>query len=112
MPRVSLALLALALVACHPQPSPPPPPATATATAQPAVPVWVAKDFSKLHDGCTQKWVCDCTGLPARAGCHLQGTAADGTTGVCAADSGPVTACTRCMALPPGKPCACDNVCP
>jgi hypothetical protein len=110
MPRVSLALLALALGGCPS--APPSPPPAPTANAQPAAPAWVAKDFSKLHDGCTQKWVCDCTGLPVRAGCHLQGTAADATTGVCAADSGPVTACTRCMALPPGKPCACDNVCP
>jgi hypothetical protein len=108
--EATLPLLALALSACPSQPPAPPPAPSATAAA--AAPTWKAKDFVKSQEGCTQLWSCDCAGQKPRTGCHLQGTRDDTTSGACAADSGPVNACTRCLALPPAKACACDDVCP
>ena len=34
------------------------------------------------------------------------------TQGACAADTGPLSACTRCMALEPVDPCTCATACP
>ncbi|MFT3773158.1 MAG: hypothetical protein QM820_47870 [Minicystis sp.] len=115
LPALSLAALALAAVAC-PAPEPHTPSgagaAGTTPSAGPAA-SWKPKNFARAADqGCNQLWSCDCSALVARAGCRLEGTRDDSTTGVCAADSGPTTACTRCMALPPAPACACKEVCP
>lgn len=109
----AFACAALLLTACpSPPPDPRPPAGGPTASASPTAPAWKPKAFAKATEGCHQLWTCDCTGVAPRSGCHVEGTRDDSTTGVCAADSGPVNGCTRCMALPPPAPCACNDVCP
>jgi len=103
------AALALGASACPP-PEPHPPSGNPDGGA--AGPSWKPKTFGRAAEGCTQLWSCDCTGVTASAGCHVEPSRDDSTTGVCAADSGPVNGCTRCMALPPAGACACKNACP
>jgi hypothetical protein len=111
MLRASLLFAALAVSASAcPPPEPQPPSGGPDAGA--AGPAWKPKAFARATEGCTQGWTCDCSSVPAKAGCHNEATSDESTTGVCAADSGPVTGCTRCMALPPPTTCACKSVCP
>jgi hypothetical protein len=75
--------------------------------------VWRASgDHVKDGAACTQQWTCDCSNVKADPGCSLAPTPGSSTTGLCASDSGPVEACTRCMALAPEKPCTCEASCP
>lgn len=106
-----VAALALGASACPPPPSPPPNGTGAPDASAPAA-AWKPKAFSRATDGCTQAWSCDCSGFIAKAGCHIESTGDTTTTGVCAADSGPPTGCTRCMALPPPAACVCAEACP
>lgn len=111
-----LVALALASAGCPPQAQPPASTGapTSSASAAPAPSVdWKPKSFVRATEGCTQAWACDCTVMAPRAGCHVEGAKPDATTtGVCAADSGPPTGCTRCMALPPPDACTCHYACP
>jgi hypothetical protein len=103
---------AFAVTACPPAHDPSKPVVDAPDASTPGA-AWKEKSFSRGQDlACTQAWTCDCSALTAKAGCHLRATADGSTTGVCAADSGPLTACTRCMALAPPNPCTCTDVCP
>lgn len=114
-PILLLAALAVSARAC-----PPPHPhaavagtaaAAGSASAAPAA-VWQAKGFSRAAEGCDQIWRCECGAFKAKAGCHMDGTSDVATRGVCAADSGPLTGCDRCMALPPPGVCVCKEACP
>jgi hypothetical protein len=112
-PLLLLAGVALATSACPPpDPNTPTPSGSASGSASAAGPGWKPTTFSKKAEGCSQGWTCDCGPMKAKSGCHLDITRDDATTGVCAADSGPPTGCTRCMALPPAPACACKEVCP
>ena len=81
-------------------------------TAAPPPPARKPKRFSRGTEGCEQIWSCDCRGVAAKQGCHLDRSVDEATSGACAADSGPPSGCTRCLALPPAPACACKNVCP
>jgi hypothetical protein len=111
---VGLVLAALVACGCPPSPEPPKPPrADAGApTLSQERPAWKPKSFVRATEGCTQTWTCDCSGAPLPGACKLVPTGDDSTTGVCAADSGPVNGCTRCMALPPTAACECRRTCP
>lgn len=101
------ACLVLATTGCPKDPSAP-------AGATPGAPaaVWKPKSFTRVTEGCSQSWTCDCSAFPARAGCKIEGSRDDTTQGLCGAESGPHAACTRCMALPPATACACKYTCP
>lgn len=102
---VLLTGLALALSGC---PKDPNAPATGNAPAG----AWKPKAFAKVTEGCSQMWSCDCASFPPKTGCRIEASRDDTTQGLCAADSGPHDACTRCMALPPATACACKYTCP
>lgn len=108
-----LTALAVGSLGCPPpSPSPPAPGTAAPAPTGAPVAAWKVKSFAPATEGCKQTWACECAGFTAKAGCHIEGTKDESTTGVCAADSGPHAACARCMALPPAVACACKEVCP
>jgi hypothetical protein len=73
---------------------------------------WRAASFVRAPEGCVQTWTCDCTPVHVRAGCHAEPSGDAATSGACAADSGPVNGCDRCMALEPADACACSVACP
>ena len=102
------AAIALVIAACSPPPSDDPPRVALHASG----PAWRAKGFSRDTEGCTQTWACDCSGVAARAGCHTKHSGDATTQGACAADTGHLSGCTRCMALEPADPCTCTAACP
>jgi len=111
LPASLFAAVALLTAGCPPPGPQPPGTSGAPDASAPPSASWKPKSFEKVTEGCTQSWTCDC-GVPAKAGCHLDRTSDTTTSGACAADSGPPTGCTRCLALPPAPACACTNVCP
>lgn len=113
MRRAAPLLFALILTACPaPDPQTPAGPGPAPSATGGAGAAWTPKSFARAAEGCKQVWACDTSACAPRAGCRVQAVGEDGTQGVCAADSGPPTGCTRCMALPPPGECACKYTCP
>lgn len=112
MRRAVPLIFALLLAACPDPQTPAGPAPSGSASASPGGVGWAPRSFAKATEGCKQTWACDTSVCAPRAGCRAQAVADDTTTGVCAADSGPPTGCTRCMALPPPGECACKYACP
>jgi hypothetical protein len=110
---IAVAAIALAVAGCPPEPKSPLPP-NPNAGAQPPAsgPRWQPKGFTRETEGCNQTWACDCSTVPVRAGCHAEPAPDAITQGACAADSGPLNGCNRCMALVPSRPCTCTAACP
>lgn len=109
-----LAFAALAVCGCPPSPEPRPPHVGGADAGAPIVagPVWKAKSFVRAAEGCTQTWSCDCSAVARHGDCRAVPSADATTTGACAADTGPVNGCTRCLALPPPAACECRSECP
>jgi hypothetical protein len=117
MNRVLLAAsVALVMGGCPPRPPPPElppsPPYTPVVRAEPRAGSWRAGSFVRETEGCTQAWTCDCNALIVSAGCHLVPELDTTTSGACAADTGPLNGCTRCLALEPAEACTCSTACP
>ncbi len=113
---VSLLVIAAALTACEPSrarlASPRLLAATAAARTSSVAPIgWRAVSFVRATEGCVQTWTCDCAAA-RRPGCTVEASADTTTSGACAADSGPLNGCDRCLALEPAVACACRATCP
>src|SRR5262245_7426297 len=107
------AAIALAIAPCSPPPPAPPlPPDPPRQPLADPGPVWRPRRFERATEGCTQTWACDCRGVSVRAGCHAVPSGNATTQGSCATDTGPLSGCTRCMALEPVDPCTCTTACP
>ena len=98
---------------CPKPPEPPPGPSTPVDAGAPGTPAWRAKSMAKSTDlSCLQNWTCDCSQVPAAAGCTNAAVPGDTSTrGVCASDNGPPQNCERCMALQPPTACECKSTC-
>lgn len=103
--------IAIAMTGCPKEPVAPVTPDGASAPSASGG-VWKATTSAKATEGCTQTWACDCSAMRNRVGCKIEATHDEATLGACAAESGPHSACTRCLALPPSPPCECKLTCP